>query len=64
MRRDEAQHDVWECGLHGGQGGLAGVDAGHVPEKDPRLSLFAWVQNVVESGRELQDRGCRGPAVT
>ena len=37
--REEAQHDVRECGLHGGQGGLAGVDAGHVPEEDPRLSL-------------------------
>ena len=36
MRQDEAQYDVCECGLHGGQGGLAGVDAGHVPEKDPR----------------------------
>ena len=41
VRRDEAQYDVRECGLHGGQGGLAGVDAGHVPEKDPRLSFFA-----------------------
>ena len=39
VRRDEAQHDVRECGPHGGQGGLAGVDAGHVAEKDPRLSL-------------------------
>ena len=35
--------DVWESGLHGGQGGLAGVDADYVPEKDPRLSFFAWV---------------------
>ena len=24
--RDEAQYDVWESGLYGGQGGLAGVD--------------------------------------
>ena len=60
--RDEAQHDVRESGLHGGQGGLAGVDAGHVPEKDPRLS-FARVHHVVLCGRELQDRGRRGPAV-
>ena len=30
-----------ESGLHGGQGALAGVDAGHVPEKDPRLSFLA-----------------------
>ena len=60
--RDEAQYDVWESGLHGGQGGLAGVDAGHVPEKDPRLSFFAWVHHVVQTGRELQDRGRRGPA--
>ena len=52
-----------ESGLHGGQGGLAGVDAGHVPEKDPRLSFFAWVHRVVQTGRELQDRGRRGPAV-
>ena len=27
--RDEAQHDVEKSGLHGGQGGLASVDAGH-----------------------------------
>ena len=47
VRREEAQYDVWESGLHGGQGGLAGVDAGHVPEKDPRLSFFAWVHHVV-----------------
>ena len=46
----------------GGQGGLAGVDAGHVPEKDPRLSFFAWVHHVVQTGRELQDCGRRGPA--
>ena len=61
--REEAQHDVKESGLHGGQGGLAGVDAGHVPVKDPRLSLIAWVHHVVQCGRELQDRGRRGPAV-
>ena len=60
--RDEAQYDVWESGLRGGQGGLAGVDAGHVPEKDPRLSFFAWVHHVVQTGRELQDRGRRGPS--
>ena len=35
--RDEAQHDVWESGPHGGQCGLAGVDADHVPQKDPCL---------------------------
>ena len=61
--RDEAQYDVWESGLHGGQGCLGGVDAGHVPEKDPRLSFFSWVHHVVQTGRELQDRGRRGPAV-
>ena len=61
--REEAQHDVRFCGPHGSQGGLAGVDAGHVPEKDPRLSFSARVQHVVESGRELQDRGRRCPAV-
>ena len=48
-----------ERGLRGGQGGLAGVNAGHVPEKDPRLSLLAWIQHVVQSGRELQDGGRR-----
>ena len=37
---DEAQHDVRESGLHGGQGGFTGVDAGHVPEKDPRLPFM------------------------
>ena len=61
--REEAQHDLRESGLHGGQGGLAGVDAGHVPVKDPRLSFFAWVHHVVQTGGELQDRGRRGPAV-
>ena len=52
-----------ESGFHGGQGGLAGVDAGHVPEKDPRLSLLAWIEHAVKSGRELQDRGRCCPAV-
>ena len=33
-----------ESGLHGGQGGLTGVDAGHTPEKDPRLYFPARVQ--------------------
>ena len=47
--REECEHDVRESGPPGGQGGLAGVDAGHVPEEDPRLSLLARVQNVVES---------------
>ena len=54
--------DVRESGLHGGQGGLAGVDAGHVPEKDSRLSFSARFQHVVQSGRELQERRRVGPA--
>ena len=58
--REEREHDVRECG---GQGGLAGVDAGHVPEEDPRLRLSAWIEHVIQSGRELQDRGRRGPAL-
>ena len=61
--REEAQHDVRECGLHGGQGGLAGVDAGHVPEEDPRLSLPAWIEHAVQCGCELQERRRRGPAI-
>ena len=61
--REEAQHDARECGPHGCQCGLAGVDAGHVPEEDPRLSLPAWVEHVIQGGRELQDGGGRGPAV-
>ena len=48
---------------HGGQGGLAGVDAGHVPEKDQRLSFLACIHHVVQCGCELQDRGRGGPAV-
>ena len=48
--REEAQHDVRERRPHGSQGGLAGVDAGHVPEKDPR------VQHVVQCGCKLQER--------
>ena len=64
MRRDEAQHDVRESGPHGGQGGLAGVDAGHVPEEDPRLSLPAWIEHVVQTGRELQERRRRGRSLT
>ena len=55
--REDAQHNVRECGPHGGQGGLASVDAGHVPEEDPRLPFSA----LVESGCELQDRGGHGP---
>ena len=47
VRLDEAQHDVRKSGLHGGQGNLSGVDAGHVPEKDPRLFFLARVQHVV-----------------
>ena len=61
--REEAQHDVRESCHHGGQGGLTGVDAGHAPEKDPRLSFLVRVQHVVQSGRELQDRGRRRPVV-
>ena len=61
--REEGKHDVRECGPHGCQCGLAGVDAGHVPKQDPRLPFSARVQHVVKSGRELQDRGRRGPAV-
>ena len=49
VRRDKAQCDVWESGLHGGQGGLVGVDAGHVPEKDPRLSFLARDHHVARS---------------
>ena len=50
--------------LHDGHRALAGVDAGRVPEKDPRFSFFAQVQHVVQCGCELQDRGRRdGPAV-
>ena len=60
---DEAQHDVRKSGPDGGQGGLAGVDAGHAPEEDPRLSLLARVHHGVQSGRELHDRGRRCPAV-
>ena len=60
---EEAQHDVRKSGLHGCQCGLAGVDAGHVPEEDPRLPLSVWIEHVIQSGRELQNRGRRGPAV-
>ena len=60
--RDEAQYDVWERRPHGGQGGVAGVDAGHDPEKDPRLSFIAWVQHVIQCGCDLQERRRRGPA--
>ena len=49
--------------LHGGHRALAGVDAGRVPEKDPRLSFFARVQHVVQCGRELQECRRGGPAV-
>ena len=51
--RDEAQHDVRESGIHGG----------HVSAEDPRLSLLSRVHHVVQTGRELQDRGRRCPAV-
>ena len=54
---DEAQYDVWESDLHGGQGGLAGVDAGHVPEKDPHaypsLLGFSVLSNVAVSCRSV-----------
>ena len=39
------------------------MNAGHVPDKDPRLSFFALVQRVVQCGCELQERRRRGPAV-
>ena len=39
------------------------MDAGHVPEEDPRLSLSAWIEHVIQGGRDLQDRGRRGPSV-
>ena len=61
--REEAQYDVRELLLHGGHRALAGVDAGRVPEKDPRLFFFAQVQHVVQCGCELQERGRDGPAV-
>ena len=61
--REEAQHDVRESGPHGSQCGVAGVDARHVAEKDPRLSLPAWIEHAVQCGRALQDRGRRRPAV-
>ena len=62
--REEAQYDARELLLHGGHRALDGVDAGHLPEKDPRFSFFAWVQHVVQCGCELQNRGRRdGPAV-
>ena len=63
VRQDEVQYDVRELVLHGGRGALAGVDAGHVQEKDPRLSFLAWVQHVVQSGRGLKDRRRVGRAV-
>ena len=59
VRRDEAQHDVRERRPPGGHVGRTGVDAGHVREKDPRLSFLVWVRHVVQSGRQLQDRGRR-----
>ena len=56
---DEAQHDVWESGLHGGQSGLAGVDAGHVPA----LVLLCSGSARCPMWRELQERRRGGPAV-
>ena len=62
--REEAQYDVRELLLHCSHRALAGVDAGRVPEKDPRMSNLARVQHLVQCGCELQDRGRRdGPAV-
>ena len=54
VRRHEAHHDVRERGLHGDHGGLPGVIAGHVPEKEPRLSFLARIQHVFQCGREAQ----------
>ena len=52
--REEAQHNVRECGLHSGQGGLAGVDAGHVPEDDcPSLPGLSTPSNVAVSCRSV-----------
>ena len=48
------------CG--GGQCVGASVNAGHVPEEDPRMSFLARVQHIVQCGCELQDRGRRPPA--
>ena len=39
------------------------MEAGHVPQKDPRLSFLARIQRVVQGGRELQDHGRRCLAV-
>ena len=63
VRRDEARYDVRENGLDGGHGAFAGVDAGHVREKHPRLSFLARVYHVVQSDRELQDRRRRCPTL-
>ena len=61
---EEAQYDVREFLLHGGHRALAGVDTGHVQEKDARLSFIARIHHVVQCGCELQERGRRdGPAV-
>ena len=49
--RDEAQHDVRECGLHGGQGGLTGVDAERRIHDCPSLPGLSTPSNVAVSCR-------------
>ena len=54
-----------KCGravLHGCQRGLVRLLA-MFQRRDPTLSLLAWIEHVVQCGRELQDRGRRCPAV-
>ena len=60
--RDEAERDVRERPPHGSQSVGAGVNAGHVPEKDQRLSFSARVQHVVQCGCDLQERRRVAPA--
>ena len=64
VRREEAQHDVWESGLHGGQGGLAGVMLAmsqrriHACPSLPRLSTSSNVASrriVVVVAQPLSD---------
>ena len=51
---EEGKHDLRECGPHGCQCGLAGVDAGHVPKEDSRFFFllgFSIVLRAVASCR-------------
>ena len=52
VRRVDAEYDVKELRLHGGQGALAGVDAGHVPGC-PSLLGFITSSNVAASCRSV-----------